>query len=197
MAADHTFPRQNLWRVARPANFISMLADRERRQHACETLRLVLTNHFGLIRMKKFRQSNPSQITDELVYVLRTVNDAASHPRQTLADLGIVVFPGALAFCLSSISRLFGITKSSFSAKLKAANWATEVFCPSRVKEELRKIVGEDFRRWALRAIPESSSFQAYTDANPDLVHCKDTILTEAVVFARLSLDLPPAVIAP
>jgi hypothetical protein len=135
--------------------------------------------------MKRRRQSHIQQITSELLHILQTVNNVALQPRVTLADIGIVVFPGTIAIELAGIAKLMGLTKSSFSGKLAAAQWKTEVFCPSIVKAELKQFVGDDIRRWTLRAIPSQSAFETYVEAHPELVTGKDRIPTQESIFPQ------------
>jgi hypothetical protein len=126
--------------------------------------------------MRGTRHSFPTSITDEFLHIVETVMKTTSDPRRALANLGLVVFPGASGLQIAQIAKLMGLTKSTIFAKLRSAGCDSEVACPSRVRAELRNFVGNDIKRWTLRTIPSGSRFQAYVDAHPEIVTGKDAL---------------------
>jgi len=129
--------------------------------------------------MRKSRQSNSDQITDDLVYIVKTAKELSPNPRRALAQLGLVIFPGAIAFRPRDLAGLLVTRKSGIAQKLKGAQWDCEVFWTTLVKSELRKFVGADIKSWALRRIPNGSSFDVFMSLNQDLMTGRDAIRTQ------------------
>ena len=116
------------------------------------------------------KQKSPDQITEELLYIAKTVNDTVARPKDVLAQLGIIIFPHAVALCPQTLCKLLSITKSSMSTKLQKADWSVDVMFPTEVKHELRNLVGNEIKKWSLRSIPLDSKFWSYVVANPSVV---------------------------
>lgn len=115
-------------------------------------------------------KKNADQITDELLYIIKTVNETVTRPKDVLGQLGIIVFPHSVALCRDTLCKMMALTKSSFATKLQKAECSADVLFPTYVKDELRKLVGEDFKKWSLRSTPVGSAFRRYVEANPSLV---------------------------
>lgn len=126
--------------------------------------------------MSKISKKGADQITDELLYIVKTVTGTVPKPKEVLGQLGIIIFPHSVAFYRQSLCKMMSITKSSFTTKLQKADWSTDILFPTYVKDELRKLVGEEIRNWSLRSIPVDSDFRRYVDANPSVVVTNRTL---------------------
>ena len=146
------------------------------------SLKSIIANHFSLLRLGRTKQHHPKQITDELLFIVKKVNETADKPKECLAQLGIVIFPEAIALKRAEIAKLLSICKVGLAAKLHKAEWTVDVMCPSLVKAELRKVVGEDFKKWMIRGTPRNSAFYNYTLAHGNLVTGRSVFPDEADV---------------
>jgi hypothetical protein len=119
-----------------------------------------------------------------MTHLIAMVNENTLSPRHTLANLGIVLFPGAIAFQPVNLAKILSLSKSGICARMKAAGWETEVFCPSLIKQELSKLLGGAIKFWTLRSIPVGSRFEIYMNENPVLITGQAKIKTKQQCFA-------------
>ena len=140
------------------------------------SLRSIITNHFGLIRLARTKQRYPEQITDEILFIVRKVNETADKPKETLAQLGLIIFPGVVAIKRRDFAKLLSICKVGLATKMQKADWSVDIMFPSIVKQELKKIVGDDFRSWMLRGTPRGCAFDRYIQQNPELISARNAI---------------------
>lgn len=160
-----------------------MFAFEEPQPEAAANVRTYLTNHFGLERMGKQKRNAPKLISNELQYIVESVIQLSSNPRTTLAELGIIFFPGILAFKKAPLAKLFSVCKTALDVKFKREDWSPEIYTPTKVRNELLKLVGSEARKWSFRSIPCDSSFASFLSIHDDLISAKGKIKTQEEVF--------------
>lgn len=153
-----------------------------------DAISLILETHFQLLRNAQPRQKLTEQINNELVYIVEKAINCSDNPKYTLIQLGIIIFPGSIAIKKSRVCKLMSICKTGLESRLKNAGWnSSDIYCISNVQNCLKKIVRNDYKIWKLKAIPKGSSFERFVNLHPEVVHCKNKIISSEEFFVMIN----------
>ena len=154
--------------------------------YSAKSLFSMIETHFNLIRRKIARPKNPKEIDDELLYIVQNAIDVSNKPREALFQMGIIIFPNVIAYHKLKLSKILSLCKSSLENRLKKAGWlSNEIYCPTNVKEQLKRITRDNYKQWSLKHIPENSSFNFFIKTNDFVVSAKGFIKTKEDVFSQ------------
>ncbi|KAK8892365.1 hypothetical protein M9Y10_029591 [Tritrichomonas musculus] len=152
-----------------------------------ETISSIIETHFSIERKAHPRQKFIEQINDELVLIINKAIDLSDNPVYTLLQLGIIIFPGSIAFRKNIVAKLLALCKSSFESRLTKAGWSSSnIYCISTVQRCLRRIVRTDYKNWTLKSIPKGSSFDLFVNNYPAVFSGKNEIMTEEEFFSSI-----------
>ncbi|OHS93023.1 hypothetical protein TRFO_40659 [Tritrichomonas foetus] len=149
-----------------------------------DSIRSIIETHFNLLRRLKVRQTSKDQITKELLFIVQKVIEFSDNPKLTLRQLGMIIFPGCIAIHKGKIVKLLSLCKSGFNSRMMNAGWSSEVYCPTNVNKQLKKIVKENYKYWCLKSMPQGSEFSSFVSEHCEIISSQKYIQTEEDIFS-------------
>ena len=135
-----------------------------------DQIRNYLINYFKTLRLKQKQNRDITALTDDILFVIRFVNESVSQPVFELKQMGIIILKSSICFNLDILSRHIYISqKQKILSSLQRDGWRQAT---SEAFEELRHLIGEnESKTWMIfeLPLPSNSEISSYINENPRL----------------------------
>ena len=132
-------------------------------------IREYVMRYFYALRKKQNQNRDLTLLTEDILFVIRFVNESVSHPVSELYSMGIVILKSYICFNITVLQEILHINqKQKIISSLQVDNWnraTTDIYAL------LSKIIGEnDAKNYFIYELPEKSDIYLYIHENPRLL---------------------------
>ena len=135
-----------------------------------DQIRQYVIRYFKTLRLKQNQNRDITAITEDILFVIRFVNESVSQPVSELNLMGIVILKAGICFNLDTLSAHICITqKQKILSSLQRDGWRQAT---SEAYEALKQLIGENsIKNWIIfeLPLPEKSEITQYVNENPRL----------------------------
>ena len=133
-------------------------------------IRQYLMNYFQSLRNKQNQNRDMTALTDDILFVIRFVNESVAQPVYELKEIGIIILKSCICFNLDILSmHIFISPKQKILSSLQRDGWHQAT---SDAFEELKHLIGENLaKNWIIYELPlpNKSDITTYINENPRL----------------------------